>query len=130
MRPAMQRQAHAHHGAVAGRQQQAIGAKILETQPIAPQKIEQRPEAAMPQQLPGQQMVALHTRIIAGHARAVDRTEGQRIARPGPGFGQGSADQCARFAGVGVGVSGRRAESLSPRRVGDGKDPSACSPYS
>ena len=77
----MQRQAQADDCAVAGRQQQAVAAKIVEADPLAPDRVEQRPEAAFAQQLARQQVVALQAGIVIRPIVAVDRAKRQAAAR-------------------------------------------------
>ena len=76
VRPAMQRQAHAHGGAVAGRQQQAVMAKIVKSYAIAADHVEQRTKAAARQQLPGQQVMALHPWDMRRQSAPVDSAKG------------------------------------------------------
>jgi hypothetical protein len=66
MRAAMQRHPHPQRRLVARRQQQTVAAEIVEADPVAADMVEQLPEGVLLQQLPGQQMVPLHPRLIAG----------------------------------------------------------------
>ena len=83
VRSAMQRQAQADNGAVACWQQQAVAAKIVEPDPLAPDRVEQRPEAAFAQQLARQQVVALQAGIVTRPIVAVGRAKRQAAARLG-----------------------------------------------
>jgi hypothetical protein len=83
MRAAMERQADPQRRRIARRQQHAIAAEIIEARPFPANRFEQAAKTALRQQLPGQQMVALEPRIIAGGIGQVNRAERERGAFAG-----------------------------------------------
>jgi hypothetical protein len=62
----MQWQSHPKGGTIRCWQQETVTPKIVKPQPLAPYRAEQRCRAILPQQLHGQQVMTLHTRIEIG----------------------------------------------------------------
>ena len=80
VRAAVQRQTDPHGGDVAGRQQQAVGAKIVETDAFAADGFKQRAKAAPAEQLAGQEVVVVQAGIVIRGGAPVDRAETQPVA--------------------------------------------------
>jgi len=81
VRPAMQRQADAQGRAFGARKQQAVAAKVVEADPIAPQAFPQECKAAGRQQLPRQQVMTLHGGLVTRVGRPVYDAKSQPAAR-------------------------------------------------
>jgi hypothetical protein len=85
----MERQTETYRRAIGGRQEQAVAAKVVEADTVAPQPFEQQAETAHGKQLSRQQMMALHARLISGIGQAVYDAERQAAAdRPHPRHGR------------------------------------------
>ena len=85
VRSAMQRQAQADDCAVAGRQQQAVAAKIVEADPLAPRSCRTGDrKQLLPSNWRGQQVVALQAGIVIRPIVAVDRAKRQAAGAAGP----------------------------------------------
>lgn len=80
VRAPVQRQADPHCGIVVGGEKQAVAPEILKTQPVAAQCRQQRSKAALPEQLAGQDVMALHAGVVVGRAAAIDRAERKSLA--------------------------------------------------
>jgi len=85
MRTSVERQTDANCRNIIGRQKQPVHAKILEPQTLLPDRFKHGVETTLCQQLPRQQMMALHSRIIIGIATPVD------LAKTDPGTHEKSA---------------------------------------
>ena len=77
VRTAVQRCPVGQRRALGCGQKQPVGTKVIEAHSLAAQSREQRGERARAQQLPWEQVVTLHVRLIAGRAAPVDRRERQ-----------------------------------------------------
>jgi len=77
MRPAMQGQSNAKRGRLVTRKEEAVAAKIVEADTLAAQPIEQTRETTGGVELPRQQVMALHARLIVRFAAPIDGTKGQ-----------------------------------------------------
>lgn len=86
---AMQRQADAQHGLIIRWQQQAVVSKVVETEAIPAERIEQAHQPPVTQQLPRQEVMALQTRVETRMPLPVDGAEGQpATTSAGQGTGQ------------------------------------------
>jgi hypothetical protein len=80
MRAAMKWQAEPQGRAVRAGQQQPVAAKVIKADTLAAQSIEQGSEATRREQLPREQVVTLHARLVTGMGGTVDRAERQALA--------------------------------------------------
>ena len=89
VRPAMQRQPQHHGRLFERRQQQAVIAKIVESDLVRPDRLEQLPQPLVEQQLARQQVMALQGGPVTWLAGLIDGPErqpstGNIVARPDP----------------------------------------------
>lgn len=87
MRPAVQRQAKHHCRLFDRRQKQAVDTEIIKAHALTAHRVEQSCQAMVAQKLPGNQVMPLHSGLIARISGPVYRTKGQagadnRIAPP------------------------------------------------
>ena len=80
----MERQAGPQGSGIAGRQQHAIVAKVVDSRPLPADRMEKRVEAAFRTKLACQQVMALQSGIIAWRIGQIDRAERKRRPVPGP----------------------------------------------
>jgi hypothetical protein len=81
MRSAMERQPQPDAGDLVAGKQQAVPAKILETNAHASHRIEKRSKALLSPNLQGKQVVALQARVIVRPTWAIDRAKGKWLSQ-------------------------------------------------
>jgi hypothetical protein len=80
VRASVQWQTKQPRARILGWKEQAISAKIVKSDPAAADRTEQTGETAIGHELAGQQVVALHARIVSGRIEAIDRAKWQGTA--------------------------------------------------
>ena len=71
----MKWKAKSHRRVLVRREQQAIGAEVVETDGIPSENVEHRPETARGKELQRQEVVTLHARLVIGISQALDRSK-------------------------------------------------------
>jgi hypothetical protein len=80
MGPAMERQSYPQRGALGTGKQQSVAAEIVETDALGAYAGKEMPEATCRQELPGQQVMPLHARLVSRFTTAINSAKWKAAA--------------------------------------------------